>query len=349
QEDSFPASGTSRFSDIAASSADDVWAVGAQDLDDDGSGRPLAAHWDGQEWTDEPAPEEAGELKTVEATDSGEVLAVADMPNEKSDRLYSWDGSGWSPLPEFDEAGVSLLSVTAPSSEEVWVAGAIAGDEKDSHFIQRWDGQSWSSAEIPAADGEFNWISEVDGVAADDLWAVGFTNPDKDQPVRSAVPHYLHWNGEEWRHVPTPDGQVGFIGQMTPFASDDAIAVGYASTHDDGEYRHRPTSYHWDGEAWSEVETPKPDGEYGMLWNVAPDGQGGAWTVGTDTGDGARPYFARWDGSEWSLVPAEGELADVSGLANGLTNVPGTTDMLAAGQIGDFSGAEDNLLARYSE
>lgn len=77
---------------------------------------------------------------------------------------------------------------------------------------------------------------------------------------------------------------------------------------------------HWDGEQWSQVETPDPGGPSASnrLVSVAADAPNDVWAVGSVYGGGYTPLVEHWDGSAWTNSPLPdvlGALAQVVALA----------------------------------
>src|SRR5262249_21229991 len=101
-----------------------------------------------------------------------------------------------------------------------------------------------------------------------------------------------------WRDIPSPL-LSGSLAAVAATSADDAWAVGGG-----------PLIEHWDGRAWSVVQTPRVRG--GSLTAVAALSGDDAWAVGS-WHEGA--LVLHWDGRAWSRVAAPGSLVGVSAIA----------------------------------
>ena len=126
----------------------------------------------------------------------------------------------------------------------------------------------------PNGDPEGSFLRGVAGVAADDVWAVGYTvHHDEEtatpsptplaqahrEPEQREHPNHgfeallLHWDGTAWTHEEGPElPEQHFLRAVTAVASDDIWAVGYS-----GDSVPHTLVEHWDGTEWSTVPSPK--------------------------------------------------------------------------------------------
>ena len=112
-----------------------------------------------------------------------------------------------------------------------------------------------------------------------------------------------------------------------------------------GDLFYQSEVLHWTGRAWQVEPFPTPAGDpLGVELNaIAEVSSDEVWVVG-ETYDpdiqGARPLSARWDGERWRLVPIG--LPHLHVGLNGVTVVPGTSELLAVGSLsyGALYGAE---------
>ena len=104
------------FLDVAATAADDVWAVG------DNWGDPLFMHYDGVEWTIVPGPPGQPRPYEVQAVSQTDVWAAG----LGSQGYYHWDGSAWSIVPGAVIPGAvseTRAAIFASGECEVWTVG----------------------------------------------------------------------------------------------------------------------------------------------------------------------------------------------------------------------------------
>jgi hypothetical protein len=132
----------------------------------------------------------------------------------------------------------------------------------------------------------------VSADSATDAWAVGYT--------------ILHWNGTAWSKVKSPNpGRGGILFGVSATSAKDAWAV--------GRYR-KPTTHadetlilHWNGTAWSKVESPSPGRHISELDGVSATSANDAWAVGYYENAPARTQnfhtlILHWNGTAWSKV-----------------------------------------------
>src|SRR5215212_1239427 len=109
-----------------------------------------------------------------------------------------WDGSVWShvPSPNPDLDFTTLSSVDAVSANDVWAVGEKGRNTK-LHFAIHWDGQQWTELPVPIRAGGQCWnrLSGVQAIAANDVWAVGYTTCEAPGIGRNVT---VHWNGSAW-------------------------------------------------------------------------------------------------------------------------------------------------------
>jgi hypothetical protein len=120
------------FAGIAATAANDVWAVGSQ-FNSSGAPRGLIEHWNGFSWTLVPSPAPTGfdlVLSAVTALRKSEAWAVgwsnSTATSPRTATAERWDGMHWrwvstTGLGAGDSA---LFGVTEDSDGQVWAAGA---------------------------------------------------------------------------------------------------------------------------------------------------------------------------------------------------------------------------------
>jgi hypothetical protein len=116
---------------------------------------------------------------------------------------------------------------------------------------------------------------------------------------------------------PRPHGQVlGGLDAVDAGPGGQAWGVGFS-----GVEPYRTYAQRWDGDAWTHVSTPAPNGDSELV-EVAAVGPNDAWAVGYVSGpDGNLALILHWDGSRWRRVPShvpqsddvESQLLDVDG------------------------------------
>lgn len=179
---------------------------------------------------------------------------------------------------------------------------------------------SWSIASAP--NPRYADLSDIDGVGARQIWAVGSRQA-------AGAPLAMRWNGRRWARIPTPDPS-SFVGL-------EGVAVGsFRNAWAVGWYwngsRLQTLILRWNGVRWARVPSPNPLRGDNLLFDVAIGGPNNAWAVGTNNlhpGAGDRKIILRWNGTRWvNDRPGSGR-----GSLESVATRSGT--VLAAGHDGD--------------
>jgi hypothetical protein len=196
---------------VDAAGPNDVWAVGVW-WDYSPGQHSVILHWDGIAWRvfgaavdlgleDATACHTYGGLRGVTVVSPSDVWAVGDS------LTCHYDGRAWTevpspqPRPEHYEVGYPLEDVAAASPTDVWAVGARITDNGYyldwNAFAEHWDGERWAPVFFLPV-GQI--LLGVDAVSSNDIWAVG--NDDYG-------PIIIHYDGDSWSHVPTPEANRG--------------------------------------------------------------------------------------------------------------------------------------------
>jgi len=229
-----------------------------------------------------------GILEAVDAASPDDVWAVGGAPPEAPTRapILHFDGEEWSEVGH-PPAGTVLGAVDARSASDVWVLG-------DSFL--RFDGDEWTTFDVPQPDnGATDTIPvSIAAIGPDDAWAVGQTITEQGT-MKALV---MRWDGRTWREFPNPATDALWASDLRAvgFASpSDGWAVGIRSASNAHGVLDRGLAMHWDGSAWTVVETPA-DGVIGF-YDVA--------IADTDQWAGGDGGVERWTNSAWTTVDLE--------------------------------------------
>jgi hypothetical protein len=262
------------------------------------------------------SPHEAWAVGTFDPVDTGDATFVR-----------HWDGTAWHHVesPNTDEVYNELAAVVAVSPNDVWAVGQYSnhGSGDCQSLIEHWDGTSWQQVPIDEP-GIASRLNAVTASGPDDVYAYG-------QYFDGTLPRTLveHWDGSTWSLVDTPLGEGESVGEFfdaTQSGADDVWAVGYMDTSDD----RLPIVEHFDGSAWTAVDTPDLPGE-SELFGVSARSANDVWAAGIvfATPSASHTLIEHWDGKTWSQVASpdgaghSSRLVDVTVLARG--------DVLAVG------------------
>ncbi|MGP4014241.1 hypothetical protein [Streptomyces sp. 4N124] len=259
--------------DIAAASRDEGWAVG-QDIPDDGFGEFFLLHRHGTTWKRAEMP-----LQPVKGAEFDNNYVHLDASSPDNVWLFAsqirdsvgsvgkptaarWDGRRW----RTTSVDFRVWDVAVLAPDDVW-----ALDANRAVGLHHWDGERWTVHDLP---GEAVALSAT---GPDDIWAVGSHD---DRPAT------MHFDGKEWRSVPTPelrlprpvDGDAS-LSDVVAVSRDDAWAFGSPEYWTDGaEVREMAFALHWDGKRWRKAPkaidtTLRSQPELGT--SGTPDGAGG--------------------------------------------------------------------------
>jgi hypothetical protein len=319
-----------QFNGIDAVSTTDAWAAGYAIYPSAPQTRPLLARWNGTSWSLQATPAQSGDafFDGVDGNSGTNVWAVGGSGT--GTLTERWNGSAWSVVPSPNPAGsvgASLRAVKSLANNDAWAVGTSAHSTgiPGRTLIEHWNGTSWSIVSSPNPDGTQNLLRAVDGVAANDVWAVGATGHDGygGDPVGSLV---LHWNGSAWSQVTIPGSGGAFstteLTDVVAISANDVWAVGkgFSFTY----FQQVPYLLHYNGTTWTHSTIPNPP--LGRFNGVTALSASKVYAVG----DG--PLIARWNGSAWNTETVPG-----SGYRNLLAACAiGTSTVWAAGiQAGD--------------
>jgi hypothetical protein len=198
----------------------------------------------------------------------------------------------------------TLFDVAVLSATDAWAVGEylVDGGGALRTLIQHFDGTTWTTVPGPnrltgTGRNQINALRGVTAIAADDVWAVGYT-VSYDDPYQTLT---MHWNGAQWSIVDSPNytfpGAYNALHDVAAVSTDDVWAVGGSPF---GGVDARGLLLHFDGVSWSLRPGP-PNVEFwasSTRTGVAAVSAADVWAVGD--------YDAwHFDGTAWT-VPAAG-------------------------------------------
>jgi hypothetical protein len=267
----------------AAVATNDVWAVGFAPT---ASGGEVIMHWDGAAWTVVPNPATgivASNLMALAVIAPNDIWAIGSgrIGDEDATFTLHWNGTAWSFVsspnvtPEVDN---TLFGVAAVATNDVWAVGTQQPTSlTDPHtLILHWNGTTWSIV-TSANDGGStvaNHLLAVSAVAANDVWAVGFSEFGTLAE---------HWDGASWSVVATPksagNSSPEFLPSVVALASNNVWSVGESILNGGG--LSSTLSEQWNGTKWSVVKSPNVGRDHNELFAIDATPSGTLWAVGT--------------------------------------------------------------------
>lgn len=268
---------------VDASAPNDVWAVGVKRTGAR-SNAPLAMHFDGSAWTAVETEVPLGYFSSVKVIGPDDAWAVGDF-NASRPVLAHWNGKAWLSLtppepPNHDSYRLHLDSVSASGPDDVWAIGyyrRLVSPGIANTYALHWDGKTWTAMLMAAPDGTSIVIkrSSILALAPNDVWAaVNGTNEAGDAYLQ-------HWDGVAWRIVTTlPGSGWPVLNGIAARGCNDIWAVGQQGTDPSVQpATFAPLVVHWDGKAWSSVETPNPTGSTTLAGVSAVAGGQRLWAL----------------------------------------------------------------------
>jgi hypothetical protein len=274
---------------VGASSATDAWVVGFTKTVGAAGRFPLAAHWNGSAWTIVPTPTLTGGSKSTlnGVVDFGPANAWAVGRGRNGAALAEhWNGSAWSVVPVPAPAGSSssqLSGISAVSPNNIWAVGSattvVGTTVVGRTLVEHWNGTAWSIVTSRNTTNS-NLLTGVAAVAANDVWAVGYTitTDGSNQPDKTLIEH---WNGSAWSVVASPSpASNDTLSGVAARSATDVWAVGTRQDRSGAIPIDRTLTEHWNGSAWSVVASPNVGANDNLLNGVSAT-TGDVWTVGS--------------------------------------------------------------------
>ncbi len=257
--------------------------------------------------------------------------------------IEHWDGTAWSEVatPPLG-ADTGLNGVVRIARDEAWAVGFQLVDSKKLSLAERWDGSSWSVTPTADPGSGGNILTAVDTTPGAPVMAVGY---QVDGSTSQSLIERWHPTAGAWVEMTEVAGsweQAALTGLLVP-SSGQAWAVGWTET---GGTFHT-LAEHWDGTAWTLVDTPQVAGADSALFlAAAADGTGGLWATGyAAKGSRYRTLAEHFDGTSWTVTPTVDSGATATILRAVTTVSP--NDVWAAGFNQDSGGLYDPLLEHW--
>ena len=286
---------------VAATGANDVWAVGEYVDGSDGGTHTLIEHWNGKQWSivSSPSPGSFSNILTaITALSSNNIWATGNYRETKDGSskalIIHWNGKEWDIDATLAPANFSntLNGITALSPDNIWAVGTMVDryrNGSENHvLIEHWNGDDWHlipGARLPrgASGASLRSVSTVPGSKL--IWAVG-SYYQGDESHLSTLTEV--WDGDHWRAVDSPNRSDldNLLMSVTATSPYDIWAVGGTSQNGPGQ----SLIEHWNGSRWTIIPhlDPGPRTTMHFLASVAhsPDRKS-IWGIGF-YGDGTK-------------------------------------------------------------
>jgi len=209
-----------------------------------------------------------------------------------------WNGRSWTQVDTPTPDGTAYFEgIAATSRDNAWAVGVIgdgpAVDGSVDPLIEHWNGQHWTV--VPSnAPGDLGTLGGVAGTGPNNAWVVGYDQSGPGGDYESLI---LHWNGQQWSEVPSPNptGQSD-LWRVAAASPDDAWAVGYTNPNSGAP---GTAAFHWNGKSWTVTPSVNPPGSgLSMLADIVIISAADAWAVGSYDYWSAT-LIEHWNGTKW--------------------------------------------------
>jgi hypothetical protein len=339
-------------SGLAASGADNAWLLGLVPAPE---GSFVTQRWSGSHWVSVAVPKRLQDIigpwrlfsgaYTTSPSDTWFFPDLPHGPNTVQDAVR-WDGSSWT-ISTITTSPDLVMDAAVYSAANVWTFGESTFQlgRYGPAVVRHWDGKTWQAVQVPAGTPV-----TVDGVAPDDIWALGVSKATVHAAHQVMIA--MHWNGTAWsaRPLPTiPPASTGHPWTATAISATGPRDAWVLETPAAGQSTASTPPglilLHWNGSTWSTVARSHTlRGATGLT----PDGHGGFWLTATaPANSNASDIIDYRDGKFTSqAAPAPSGYA---GSATGIVPVPGTDSFWATGLLTPLhSGSNETDILHYT-
>ncbi|MEA2576071.1 MAG: hypothetical protein QOH93_3369, partial [Chloroflexia bacterium] len=345
----------SELEDIEALSADNVWTVGYEWLND--KGYPLALHRAGETWSKASLPDTGpGYLTKVSAASASDIWAVGSRTTQLGAQtlILHYNGTTWAEVSSPHPGAESwLYGVVALSANNAFAVGEYRpGDEPgvwSRPLILKWDGATWTTDSVADLGAHITTLYGVDGSSPSEVWAVGRSEMSDGSDFHPLV---LKRQGNQW--VSSPLGNAGnLVGSLRSIAVDSSNLIWAAGYHRDGA-DNNTLVLRWNGSSWSAEPSYSAAGHETALQDIdTKQGTGlavGYERVATDAGDRVTPLILHHVANTWMPMSAQ-EVGPIVTVLEGISIVSANSDVWTAGGYNAALDQEwsDTLVQRYND
>lgn len=250
-------------------------------------------------WTTVPTPSIPGAfLLAISAPAQKDVWVVGSRGALDHERtlILHFDGETFRIVPSPSPYLTSdLRDVVAFAPNDVWAVGTGV-TMREPHYrytptVLHYDGARWRQVAVPSVRTGFGLeVHAIAGTGPDDIWLVGTANVRDSAGWVGLIEHY---DGRQWRIVPTPPSEFF---TLTAIAPGDVWAAGSSAP----TYRPNRPVAHWNGRRWRLVKDAAQDGWATTARDSSASGASNIWIVGDQA---AGPFVERFDGRRFTRVP----------------------------------------------
>jgi lysophospholipase L1-like esterase len=248
---------------VDCTSSADCFAVGWVYATTEHRDQTLVEHWDGNTWTVVPSPNNPvgsdTHLVGVSCASPTFCVAVGDTYTGRgfASVIERWDGTSWTLDSIYSKSDVpnvvnTLLSYVSCTSRTFCVALGYFVEQTFSSIsnqllLRHWDGRQWTDYPI-----EGNSPLGIDCFSATSCMVLSVQ-------IYSSRSDATYWNGTTWTRIDTPNYEYAANSNLYDSVSCPGVEECVAGTSSVAADGSQATS-HWDGQAWSGLESLQPPG-----------------------------------------------------------------------------------------
>ncbi|HTR95555.1 MAG TPA: hypothetical protein VMI73_27805 [Trebonia sp.] len=265
-------------------------------------------------WKKVPFPGKHGNVTLAGVAPDGKGAVWAGYYTASGTQLDRWTGAKWEVAKTFSGY---LSGLTVLASDDVWVFGGSG--QQQSHGVFHYNGRTWTEVARTPQGG--------DALSDANVWAYQGQTID-------------HFNGRKWTAFPSVKWTVTGIRALS---ATDVYATGDGT---DAPHGGPMVLLHFNGRAWSRIVLAK-NNTSPVRQGIFPDGKGGLWIP---AGDGAQnPALLHYSDGKLTTVTLPEQASWVPTIADSLSRIPGTSEMLAGGvQYTDGNERTNSVVLQYS-
>jgi hypothetical protein len=338
---------------IAAVTNNDIWAVGSGFDNATGHTTALIEHWNGSAWSVLPGSNSStnnNALFSIVVTAKNNVFAVgtsSDQMGNSHTLIEHWNGSTWNILPSPNrDTNNTLVGVTAISQNNIWAVGSYFSSLGHTQtLIEHWNGVKWSIINNPTVNNIDATLSDIHAVAANDIWAVGYTGPNVAFTEHSAL--IEHWDGHKWSIMAHSASQLNAsLTALSATSANNIWAVGQYQPSGSNTTSQTLVE-HWNGTQWTTVPAAEVAGYNDSLADISALSANDIWAVGTSqskTYQSSQTLIEHWNGTQWNVVTSPNP-DSANNFLLAATRIPGSTSLWVVGNTG--KGSSNRALTAF--
>ncbi len=261
-----------------------------------------------------------------------------------------------------------LKDVSALGSDDAWAVGyfsvpkTVGSGYEEFTYAVHWDGSKWTQVSTPNSSpypgGTSCYLSTVEMVSSNDVWAAGSRYGDAGGLSVGDWIFVLHYDGSTWQEVSVASPPGGVSINFSGTRVTESISFGpsnvwfggwWGEPNQVGSVTWRPLLMNWDGSKLTIHDGPAPhDGYYGFhVESMSATGPNDVWAAcakNTAGGDSAKAVILHYDGSTWTQVqipdaPIAFEMNEVVAIAPNDVWAFGTIPWTTQGYVLHYDGS----------